>query len=69
MAAGIGRYRGWTLLVKDPYEDSVVFFVIGPGYDPKVMFGFRPDYHSAVEAGSKVLLREARDEQNSGSGR
>lgn len=65
MATAAGSYKGWSLLVAEPYEGMTVFFVLSPGVDPKCWWGLRTSFDAAVVAGRRLLLQEARNEQSS----
>ena len=65
MATAAGNYKQWTLKVAEPYEGMAVFFVLAPGPDPRMYWGFRTDLDSAIVAGRRLLLHEAKNEQSS----
>lgn len=62
---GKGNYRGWTLLVREPYEGMAVYFILSPGYDPVLMWGLSLSYDLAVVNGRRRLIKEAKNEQSS----
>lgn len=65
-----GEYRGWmVVLVENWYRGRTVFFVCGPGPDPKVISGSRPAYEDAVTAARKAIKFEATNESSSRSDR
>lgn len=63
----LGRaiYRGWFLVCVEAWEGMNVYYAIGPGPDPPCKWGLRKTFDEAVEAGSKVVLEEAGNEQSS----
>lgn len=60
-----GTYRGWWIGVQEPWEGMSVFFVVGPGPDPKMVWGIRRSFDEAVTSGRKVIVEEAKNEQSS----
>lgn len=58
-----GQYKEWSLLiVPNWHRGKAVFFVIAPGADPKVLFGYRSTHEEALAAGRKVIRHEADNE-------
>lgn len=59
--AGYADYKGWKLRVHSNWDKHgrAVFFVVGPGDDPRCISDLRTSYDMAVIAGRKILLHEA----------
>jgi hypothetical protein len=65
-----GEYRGWTVvLVRNWSKKGTVFFVVGPGPDPRVVHGSRASFDDAADAARKAIKFEATNEQSSRSNR
>lgn len=64
MAVSTGEYRGWWLSVLEPWEGMSAFFVVGPGPDPRMVWGIRGTWDEAMVAGRKTIIREAQYESS-----